>query len=119
VTARVGIGPSGSGGYRLAVELIVNLPGVDRGLASTLVEQAHQVCPYSNATRGNIELTLTVSGAPSLRADDPPNGAGAAERRPGTAPAGQTGSGSPQDGSPGPVRAGTCGVSRRRSALGG
>jgi Ohr subfamily peroxiredoxin len=60
VTARVGIGPDGSGGYGLAVELLVDLPGVEPELARTLVEQAHQVCPYSNATRGNIEVTLTV-----------------------------------------------------------
>jgi organic hydroperoxide reductase OsmC/OhrA len=56
----VGIGPNGSGGYGLSVELVVSLPGVDRELAGTLVEQAHQVCPYSNATRGNIDITLTV-----------------------------------------------------------
>ena len=60
VTARVGIGPDGSGGYGLSVELLVSLPGVEPELADTLVEQAHQVCPYSNATRGNIEVTLTV-----------------------------------------------------------
>jgi osmotically inducible protein OsmC len=60
VTARVGIGPNGSGGYGLSVELVVNLPAVERELAGTLVEQAHRVCPYSNATRGNIEVTLTV-----------------------------------------------------------
>jgi Ohr subfamily peroxiredoxin len=60
VTARVGIGPDGSGGYGLSVELLVNLPAVERELAATLVEQAHRVCPYSNATRGNIEVTLTV-----------------------------------------------------------
>jgi len=60
VTGRVGIGPNDAGGFGLTVELIVALPGVEHELASRLVEQAHQVCPYSNATRGNIEVTLTV-----------------------------------------------------------
>jgi Ohr subfamily peroxiredoxin len=60
VTARVGIGPNGSGGYGLSVALAVRLPGVERELATRLTEQAHQVCPYSNATRGNIDVTLTV-----------------------------------------------------------
>ncbi|GAA3516182.1 organic hydroperoxide resistance protein [Actinocatenispora rupis] len=60
VTAKVGIGPTGSGGYGLAVELLVALPGVAPEAARELVEQAHQVCPYSNATRGNIDVTLTL-----------------------------------------------------------
>ena len=61
VTARVGIGPNGSGGYGLGVELVAHLPGVDADTARALTEQAHQVCPYSNATRGNIEVTLTTT----------------------------------------------------------
>lgn len=61
VTARVGIGPNDQGGYGLAVELLVALPAVDADVARGLVEQAHQVCPYSNATRGNIDVTLTVA----------------------------------------------------------
>ena len=60
VTARVGIGPTGTGGYGLAVTLQVSLPGVDQQIATQLVEQAHQVCPYSNATRGNIDVTLEL-----------------------------------------------------------
>jgi Ohr subfamily peroxiredoxin len=60
VVARVGIGPNDGGGFGLVVELSVGLPGVERDVATRLVEQAHQVCPYSNATRGNIDVTLTV-----------------------------------------------------------
>ena len=61
VVADVSIGPNGDGGFGLAVGLEVTLPQVERAEAETLVEQAHQVCPYSNATRGNIEVTLTVA----------------------------------------------------------
>ncbi|MGC4875178.1 organic hydroperoxide resistance protein [Micromonospora sp. DT43] len=60
VAAEVGIGPNGSGGFGLTVRLVVDLPAVARDAAEQLVEQAHQVCPYSNATRGNIEVALTV-----------------------------------------------------------
>ncbi|MET7821302.1 MULTISPECIES: organic hydroperoxide resistance protein [Micromonospora] len=60
VAAEVGIGPNGSGGFGLTVELVVDLPAVSRETAEQIVEQAHQVCPYSNATRGNIDVTLTV-----------------------------------------------------------
>ncbi|MET8045072.1 organic hydroperoxide resistance protein [Micromonospora sp. NPDC005215] len=60
VAAEVGIGPNGSGGFGLTVQLVVDLPAVSRETAEQLVEQAHQVCPYSNATRGNIDVTLTV-----------------------------------------------------------
>ncbi|SCG47778.1 organic hydroperoxide resistance protein [Micromonospora humi] len=63
VEAEVGIGPNGSGGYGLAVTLVVDLPAVERSAAEKLVETAHQVCPYSNATRGNIEVALTVREA--------------------------------------------------------
>ena len=61
VGGRVHIGPNGQGGYQLAVLLEVVLPGVEHDLAQELADQAHQVCPYSNATRGNIEVTVTVS----------------------------------------------------------
>ena len=61
VVADVSIGPNGSGGFGLAVQLEVALPALDRDEAQRLVEQAHQVCPYSNATRGNIEVTLSVA----------------------------------------------------------
>ena len=60
VTAQVGIGPRAEGGFGLDVELAVDLPGLDRADAATLVEKAHHVCPYSNATRGNVDVRLTV-----------------------------------------------------------
>jgi osmotically inducible protein OsmC len=60
VVADVSIGDNGEGGFGLAVELEVTLANVERAQAEELVRQAHQVCPYSNATRGNIEVTLTV-----------------------------------------------------------
>ncbi len=60
VTAKVGMGPIPTG-YALTVELEVALPGVERALAQDIVEGAHQRCPYSNATRGNIDVTLTVA----------------------------------------------------------
>ncbi|MDO3704674.1 organic hydroperoxide resistance protein [Micromonospora sp. C28SCA-DRY-2] len=63
VEAEVGIGPNGAGGFGLTVTLVVDLPTVDRATAEQLVAQAHQVCPYSNATRGNIEVALTVREA--------------------------------------------------------
>ncbi|MFE9690002.1 organic hydroperoxide resistance protein [Micromonospora sp. NPDC005806] len=63
VEAEVGIGPNGSGGFGLTVTLVVDLPAVERTAAEQLVAQAHQVCPYSNATRGNIEVALTVRAA--------------------------------------------------------
>ncbi|MGB9108606.1 MAG: organic hydroperoxide resistance protein [Telluria sp.] len=59
VDASVAIGPIPAG-FGLAVELAVSLPGMDRAAAQELVEAAHGVCPYSNATRGNIDVTLTV-----------------------------------------------------------
>ncbi len=61
VTAKVSIGQIENGGFGLAVELDVNVPGVSLEEAQSLVEQAHQVCPYSNATRNNIEVQLTVT----------------------------------------------------------
>lgn len=61
VVADVSIGPNDAGGFQLAVQLEVSLPAVDAETARGLVEQAHQVCPYSNATRGNVEVTLTVA----------------------------------------------------------
>ena len=58
VTAEVGIGPTDGGGFGLEVALRVELGGVDHATAERLVEGAHQVCPYSNATRGNVPVTL-------------------------------------------------------------
>jgi Ohr subfamily peroxiredoxin len=60
VSASVGIGPNADGGFGLTVQLDVHAPALDRETAQQLVEKAHQVCPYSNATRGNIDVTLTV-----------------------------------------------------------
>jgi lipoyl-dependent peroxiredoxin len=62
VTAEVGIGPDG-GGFGLAITLHVELGGVSQEEAEKAVEVAHQVCPYSNATRGNVEVTLEVEVA--------------------------------------------------------
>lgn len=61
VTTKVTIGPIGGGGYGLAVAIEVALPGVDEPVAHELVEAAHQVCPYSNATRGNIRVDVSVT----------------------------------------------------------
>ena len=60
IDATVGIGgiPQGFG---IEVQLTVKVPGMDRAQAQALIEKAHQVCPYSNATRGNIEVTLTLA----------------------------------------------------------
>src|SRR5688572_23837614 len=60
ITARVGLGMNDAGGFNIAVELEAELPDVDRETAERLVEQAHHVCPYSNATRGNVDVQLTV-----------------------------------------------------------
>lgn len=61
VTATVGIGPRSEGGFGITADLRVELPGVDRADAQKLVETAHQICPYSNATRGNVDVGLTVA----------------------------------------------------------
>ncbi|MFT4210914.1 MAG: Ohr family peroxiredoxin [Microbacterium sp.] len=60
VGARVGIGPDGGGGFGLVVELEVVVPDLPHDQAQALADAAHQVCPYSNATRGNIEVTVRV-----------------------------------------------------------
>lgn len=61
VVADVSIHANEQGGFDLSVQLEVTVPNVDEATARQLVEQAHQVCPYSNATRGNIEVTLTIA----------------------------------------------------------
>jgi osmotically inducible protein OsmC len=61
VGALVGIGPNDQGGFQLEVTLEVVIPDLPHDQAQDLVEKAHQVCPYSNATRGNIEVTLNVT----------------------------------------------------------
>ncbi len=60
VSATVHLGSTDSGGFGLAVELDVSLPAASPDDARKVTEQAHQVCPYSNATRGNIDVTLNV-----------------------------------------------------------
>ncbi|WP_406688854.1 organic hydroperoxide resistance protein [Saccharopolyspora sp. ID03-671] len=61
VTAEVGIGPNGQGGYGLQVALAVELPGVPADQAQQLAEAADAVCPYSNAVRGNIDIDVRVA----------------------------------------------------------
>ena len=61
VGSRVHIGPNDAGGFQLAVELEVTLPHLDAEAAQQLADKAHEVCPYSNATRGNIDVTVTVT----------------------------------------------------------
>ena len=61
ITADVGLGPNGAGGFGLTVALEAELPGLDETTARELLEQAHQICPYSNATRGNVDVRLTLA----------------------------------------------------------
>ncbi len=60
VTATVGLMPNGSGGFALTAALDVTLVGVDQVAAEEIVAEAHMVCPYSNAMRGNIDVVLAV-----------------------------------------------------------
>lgn len=60
VAATVGMEPNGSGGFALTVGLDVTIAGVDQETAEAIVAEAHKVCPYSNATRGNIDVSLLV-----------------------------------------------------------
>ena len=59
ISATVGIGQIPAG-FGIEVQLEVALPGMDRAVAQGIVDKAHQVCPYSNATRGNIDVTITL-----------------------------------------------------------
>ena len=61
VTATVGIGPRSEGGFGITADLRVELPGLSHEDAEKLVAAAHQICPYSNATRGNVDVGLTVA----------------------------------------------------------
>jgi Ohr subfamily peroxiredoxin len=63
ITSRVGLGPTGHGGFTLSVALDLHAPHVSSAQAAELMVRAHERCPYSNATRGNIEVKLTVDGA--------------------------------------------------------
>jgi Ohr subfamily peroxiredoxin len=65
IDSAVSLFPTGDGGFTLAVTLDVLLPDVsDRSVAAELVRRAHEICPYSNATRGNIEVDLLLGGEP-------------------------------------------------------
>ena len=59
ITSDVGIGPI-PGGFGIKVDMRISIPGMDKAAAQSLVDAAHKVCPYSNATRGNIDVSLTV-----------------------------------------------------------
>ena len=61
ITSTVGIGRRSEGGFGLEVALEISLPGLDKSVAEDLVAKAHQVCPYSNATRNNIDVKLTLA----------------------------------------------------------
>ena len=61
VTATIGFGPRSEGGYGITADLLIDLPGVDREWATRLANRAHEVCPYSNATRGNVDVGLTIA----------------------------------------------------------
>jgi osmotically inducible protein OsmC len=61
INASVGIGPNSQGGFSLTARLAVSTPGMDLAAAQAVVDKAHQVCPYSNATRGNMDVELTVT----------------------------------------------------------
>lgn len=60
ITARVGLGKDSAGGFGIDAHLIGYLPGLAQGAADDLMAQAHQSCPYSKATRGNIDVTLSA-----------------------------------------------------------
>lgn len=62
VTAEVGFGPRSEGGYGITANLTASLPGVDKADAERLMQAAHEVCPYSNATRGNVAVDFEVKG---------------------------------------------------------
>lgn len=61
VTAEVGFGPRSEGGFGITADLVITLPGVDRADAERLAHAAHEVCPYSNATRNNVDVGLTIA----------------------------------------------------------
>ncbi|MFC6088159.1 organic hydroperoxide resistance protein [Saccharothrix sp. BKS2] len=61
ITAKVDLGRDETGGFRLGVALVAHLPGVEQDQADQLVAAAHRICPYSNATRGNIEVAVTAT----------------------------------------------------------
>ena len=62
VTATIGFGPRDEGGFGITAALSMDLPGIDQADAERLMQAAHEVCPYSNATRGNVDVALSVKG---------------------------------------------------------
>lgn len=62
ITSRVGLGPTGHGGFTLSVSLDLHAPNMSPADAADLMARAHERCPYSNATRGNIQVELMVDG---------------------------------------------------------
>lgn len=63
ITGTVSLYPNGKGGFQLGVELAVTIPGVEREAGERMLELAHEVCPYSNAIRGNVDVKLTLVDA--------------------------------------------------------
>ena len=62
VTARVGIGPRDAGGFGIKADLTLSLPGIERSVAESIAQEAHEkICPYSHATRGNVDVTIHVA----------------------------------------------------------
>jgi osmotically inducible protein OsmC len=61
ITVHIGLGMQDSGAFNITAAIEAELPGLDREQAMKLLEAAHQVCPYSNATRGNVDVTLTLT----------------------------------------------------------
>ena len=61
VTSSVGIGGRDDGGFGLTVKLTVSMPGVDRAVAEKIAERGHFICPYSNATKGNIQVETVIA----------------------------------------------------------
>ncbi len=61
IIASVGIGPRSEGGFGITADLLISLPGIGREDAQRLVDTAHQICPYSNATRNNVDVRLTIA----------------------------------------------------------
>ncbi len=61
VNAHVGIGPRSDGGFGLQVKLVVTMPGVERAVAEQIAERGHFICPYSNATKGNITVETVIA----------------------------------------------------------
>lgn len=71
ITARVGIGPTGHGGFGPEVTLDLHAPRLSIAEAAGLMARADNLCPYSNATRGNVQVTLSVDGTPIEPAVEP------------------------------------------------